>query len=135
MVKVSIDYEGDLRCRVTHGPSGEVFRTDAPLDNQGRGESFSPTDLVAAALGACVATVMGILARREGLDLTGLSVAVEKEMVSEPERRVGRLAVTVRLPASLSPAQRKKLEATARTCPVKQSLRPEVEVPITFQYA
>lgn len=135
MVEVRIAYEGGLRCRAIHGPSGETLTTDAPLDNQGRGEYFSPTDLVATALGACMATVMGIVAERDGMDLSGLSVRVEKGMVADPERRIGTLDITLTMPQGLDASQRKKLEHTARHCPVKESLRPEVDISLSFVYA
>ena len=134
MVDIQVDYSGGLRCTATHGPSGATLVTDAPLDNHGRGEAFSPTDLVATALGCCMATVMGILAERDGIDLTGLRVAVRKHMVADPERRIGRLEAEILMPKGLTGPQRRKLEATARTCPVKQSLRPEVDVTLDFIY-
>src|SRR5436309_13566194 len=101
MVKISIDYLGDLHCVATHGPSGAVLETDAPKDNEGRGESFSPTDLVATALGSCMLTVMGIVARRHGWPLEGARAKVEKHMVSEPVRRIGKLPVRIDMPARL----------------------------------
>ena len=134
MVRIELRYEGNLRCEAAHGPSGAKLVTDAPVDNHGQGQAFSPTDLVAAALGACVTTMMGIVAERDGISLDGLRVQVEKEMVADPHRRIGRLAVEVRMPEGLSPGQRKKLEATARLCPVRQSLSPAVETPLTFIY-
>ncbi len=134
MVEVRIGYEGGLRCRAIHGPSGKTLTTDAPVDNQGKGEFFSPTDLVATALGSCMATVMGIVAERDGVDLSGLAVKVEKGMVSDPERRIGRLEVTITMPPGLQDSQRKKLEHTARHCPVKKSLRPEVDISLSFVY-
>lgn len=137
-VQIHITYEGRLRCAATHGPSGNSLATDAPVDNQGRGESFSPTDLVATALGTCIMTVMGIVAERGGLDLTGSRVHVVKEMVTAPVRRIGRLHVTVTVPADkaarLGPAERAKLEAAAGHCPVHQSLHPDIETPVEFVY-
>ncbi len=134
MVDIHIDYLGGLRCRATHGPSGQTLTTDAPVDNHGRGETFSPTDLAATALGVCLATVMGIVAERDGIDLGGLKVHVGKEMVADPVRRIGRLGVRIEMPPGLDEAQRRKLEHTARTCPVRQSLRAEVESPMEFVY-
>lgn len=98
MATIEAVYEGDLRCRLTQTLSGTELITDAPTDNQGQGRSFSPTDLVAAALGSCILTVMGIVAKRHSIDLAGTRVQVEKEMVNQPERRIGRLAVTVTFP-------------------------------------
>ena len=93
MVKIDVAYEGDLHTTCRHGPSGRELETDAPVDNQGRGESFSPTDLLATALGTCTLTVMGIVARREGWKLEGARSRVEKHMVADPVRRVGRLVL------------------------------------------
>ena len=92
MVQINVTYQGGLRCQAVHGPSGTTLVTDAPVDNHGKGESFSPTDLVATALGACIPTVMGIVAEREKIDLTGMRVTVQKEMSAEPPRRIARLA-------------------------------------------
>jgi len=134
MVEIRAVYEGDLRCRVTHGPSGHELLTDAPTDHQGRGEAFSPTDLVAAALGSCILTVMGIVARRHQLDLAGTTANVTKEMVDQPSRRIARLAVTVTFPKSFPPQARALLEQAARSCPVHHSLDPAVEAPVEFVY-
>ncbi|HTN77202.1 MAG TPA: OsmC family protein, partial [Pirellulaceae bacterium] len=95
MVPIKIRYLGQFRCEAEHGPSGAKFITDAPLDNHGRAESFSPTDLVATGLGTCVMTVMGIVAERNGWDLSGTTVDVAKEMVNAPVRRIGKLTVQV----------------------------------------
>ncbi len=138
-VEIDLVYEGQLRCRATHGPSGTQIVTDAPADNHGKGESFSPTDLVATALGACMATIMGIVAERNKLDIAGMRVHVVKEMIQDPARRIGTLRVTIRVPAEkgarLSPEDRQKLEAAALHCPVHKSLRPDIQTPIEFSYA
>jgi putative redox protein len=134
MVKIDIAYEGQLRCHATHGPSGTTLRTDAPVDNQGKGELFSPTDLVATALGTCMLTIMGIAAQRHGFDLSGATVSVAKEMVSEPVRRIGRLSVEIRVPSPLPAEDRHLLEKAAHLCPVKKSIHPDIEVPITFRW-
>ena len=135
-VEINLVYEGQLRCAATHGPSGAKLATDAPVDNHGKGESFSPTDLVATALGACVMTIMGIVAERNQIDLTGTLVFVTKEMVQQPIRRIGRLPVTVTIPADkaakVAAADRTKLETAARHCPVHQSLHPDIDSPIEF---
>ncbi len=137
-VEIDLVYEGDLHCVATHGPSKQKLATDAPIDNHGRGESFSPTDLVATALGSCVMTIMGIVAQRHQLDLSGTRVHVTKEMVQQPVRRIGRLAVTVTVPADkavhISDTDRAKLDAAARHCPVHQSLHPEIEAPIEIVF-
>ena len=138
-VEIDIVYEGQLRCRATHGPSKTQLTTDAPVDNHGRGESFSPTDLLATALGTCMTTLMGIIADRNKLDIAGTTVHVVKEMVQEPVRRIGMLRVTIRVPADkgalLSADDRKKLETAALHCPVHKSLHPDIQTPIEFSYA
>lgn len=132
-VKISGSYQGNLNVEVVHGPSGTRLTTAAPKDNQGDGSSFSPTDLVATALGTCMLTLMGIMARREGIDLDGVRFELEKHMVSDP-RRIGRIPVTIHMPAGLTASQRKKLERSALTCPVHKSLLPEIEKPVDFVY-
>jgi putative redox protein len=134
MVQIDVTYRGGLRCEAVHGPSGQTLLTDAPTDNHGKGESFSPTDLTAAALGTCIATVMGIVAERDKVDLSGMRITVVKEMATAPTRRIGKLLTRVSMPRPLSEQQRAKLERAAHTCPVHQSLRPEIEVPIQFVY-
>jgi putative redox protein len=134
MVAIQVEYQGDLHCRALHGPSGSDLSTDAPRDNQGRGESFSPTDLVATALGACMLTVMGILARTLSLDISGTTAAVEKEMTAAPPRRIQRLTVKIHVPQAQSPENREKLERAAQTCPVFRSLHPDIEVPVEFSW-
>jgi putative redox protein len=135
-VEMDVVYEGDLHCLATHGPSGRTIVTDAPTDNGGRGEAFSPTDLVAAALGACSMTIMGLVAKRSGLDITGAKTRVRKEMASQPARRLGEVTVAVTFPAGrkFSPADRQKLEHAAHACPVHQSLHPDVKVRFEFIY-
>jgi len=134
MVEIDVVYEGDLHTRCRHDPSARELETDAPLDNQGRGESFSPTDLLATALGSCALTTMGIVARREGWDLDGARARVEKHMVADPVRRVGRLVVRFALPGGLDAEARATLERTAWTCPVKQSVHPEIEMDLAFEW-
>jgi putative redox protein len=134
MVAVSIAYEGGLHCRATHSPSGSTLVTGAPADNHGNGEHFSPTDLVATALGTCTLTAIAMKAQSLGLDLSGATIVVEKEMLSGP-RRIGRLASTVTIPQSVPTRERTLLEAAARACPVHKSMSPEVEMPIAFSWA
>lgn len=137
-VEIDLVYQGQLRCLATHGPSQTQLTTDAPLDNHGKGESFSPTDLVATALGSCVMTLMGIIAQRNQLDIAGTRVHVVKEMVQQPVRRIGALRVTVTIPAekaaTLSAADRTKMETAALHCPVHKSLHPDIDAPIVFVY-
>ena len=126
-------YTGQLRTEATHNASGNVLITDAPLDNHGRGEAFSPTDLVSTALGACMMTIMGIVAERHGLDLTSVTYDVTKHMAAEP-RRIRQIDVQFRLPASLPDKERALLERAARTCPVALSLNPEIVQQVQFSY-
>lgn len=134
MVEIRIRYEGQLHCQAVHGPSGATLATDAPVDNMGKGESFSPTDLVATALGTCMLTVMGIVAQRHGIDMSLARVRVGKEMTATPPRRIARLTVEIHLPGSISADDRKRLENAAHTCPVHRSLHPDVEVPVSFHW-
>ena len=135
MVAITVVYQGELRCEVTHGPSGTVMHTDAPKDNHGKGESFSPTDLVASALGACMLTIMGIAARKHALAIEGTTVTVEKEMVATPARRIGALQVVINVPTmGLTYEQKQLLEQAALTCPVHHSLHPDVAMPVTFRW-
>ena len=134
MVEMEIVYEGDLRCRLRHGPSGAEVATDAPVDTQGKGASFSPTDLLATSLGACMMTIMGIHARDRGIELKGSRVSGVKEMAADPHRRIGRLGVTFHLPQKLDPSQREALEEVARGCPVCRSVGGSVHVAREFVY-
>jgi putative redox protein len=134
MVEINVTYNGQLRTTATHGPSGNSLITDAPKDNMGKGEAFSPTDLVATALATCILTTMGIVAQRNNIDMTGAIAQVTKEMVTSPIRRIGRLAVTIRMPKKLSDEDQKRLENAGHTCPVHKSLHPDVEAPITFTW-
>lgn len=133
MVEIQMTYDGELRCTAIHGPSGHSIRTDAPADNHGRAELFSPTDLVVAALGNCMLTVMGIYAAGK-IDITGATVKAQKQMTTSPPRRIAQIIVDIHLPARLTPEERKKLERVALACPVHHSLHPETEMPVTFHY-
>lgn len=134
MVHMTIDYQGQLRCQATHGPSGSRIETDAPADNHGKAERFSPTDLVGVALASCIATTLGIVAQGKGWDLKGLRIEVDKEMSAAPPRRIARLPAVVWMPVALSTEDRQLVEATARTCPVHRSLAPDVEAPVTVKW-
>lgn len=127
-------YEGHLRTEATHTASGTVIQTDAPVDNHGRGEAFSPTDLVGTALGTCILTTMAIVAERHQVDLVGASFSMEKTMSPEPPRRIAQLRVALHLPAALGDADRRLMERTAHTCPVALSLNPEIKQEIQFVY-
>jgi len=134
MVNISIRYTGDLHCAATHGPSESEIATDAPADNKGKGESFSPTDLVATALGTCMTTTMAIAADAHGLDLKGMTVKVSKEMSKDAPRRIVALPSEVHIPLSRTTPQRVLLENAALHCPVHKSLPPEIERPTQFYW-
>ena len=134
MVTIHTIYRGELRCDATHGPSRSKLTTDAPVDNHGKGESFSPTDLLATALGTCMVTVMGIRARAGGWDIDGTTVEVRKHMVAQPTRRVGKLEVVLHVRGQHAPDARAALEAAGHGCPVLASLHPDVEVAVSFHW-
>ena len=134
MVTISATYEGDLCCTAVHGPSEAQLQTDAPKDNEGLGRYFSPTDLVATALGTCILTTRGIVARRHDFDLLGCKATVEKHMNATP-RRIGRLPVQLTIEGSYTDAQKQLLENTANTCPVHKSLHPDIEATISIVWA
>lgn len=136
MVKMIVEYTGELHSKILHEPSGTLIQTDAPKDNMGKGESFSPTDLVGAALGSCIATTIAIfsLKKSKNWDLRGMRVVVEKEMNQAPDRKIARLPVQVWLSATISEEDRKVIERVAKTCPVHHSLHPEIDAPITFHW-
>lgn len=133
-VPVSVKYLGDLRCEATHGPSHATLLTDAPADNQGKGASFSPTDLIATAAATCMATTMAIVAKRQGVDLTGIEIKISKEMTTEGPRRVARLPAEIWMPIPSTHPQRETLENAARACPVHKSIHPDIAAPITFHW-
>ena len=132
MVTLTSTYEGGLRCRAVHGPSGTTLITDAPVDNHGKGESFSPTDLMATALGACMMTIMGIVAERHGIDLAGATAETVKEMTPSPPRRIASLRTRLTIPLPPDHPQRAALEQAAHTCPVHKSLHPDIDAGVEF---
>jgi putative redox protein len=134
MVQIDVEYEGKLRCSAKHEPSGATLLTDAPKDNQGNGEAFSPTDLVATALGTCIVTTMGIVAKRLNVELAGARLRVQKEMIATPTRRIAKLTVEFHGPGHVTEDQRRQLEAVGRACPVYKSLHPDIQTPITFAW-
>jgi len=134
MVRIDVVYQGELRCEATHEPSGGTLLTDAPVDNHGKGASFSPTDLVATALGTCIATTMGIVAARHDVDLTGMRVTVVKSMASEPVRHIAKLNTVIHVPVEPDERTRTMLERAAHTCPVHASLGERTEKPILFRW-
>lgn len=133
MVEIQIEYEGDLRCKARHMPSGNTLFTDAPVDNQGRGENFSPTDLMATSLGTCMATILGIFAKRHQINLKGMRIRIEKHMQEAP-RKIAKLAVEFEIPGPLTEPQRQALERAALECPVHKSVNPDIEIPVKFKY-
>ena len=132
MVSISATYVGPKRCKLEH-EEGLILATDAPKDIGGNASAFSPTDLVASGLASCILTTIGMYAERHGLDITGATAFVTKEMTSDP-RRIGKLPVTVVLPAALPEDIRPALERVGRLCPVHATLHPDVEAPIDYQY-
>ncbi len=130
-----IIYKGALRTEATHLQSGTIIETDAPTDNQGKGERFSPTDLLATSLGNCMMTIMGIKARDMGVELTGTTIDITKIMKAEP-RRVGGIQVAFHFPGQLQTddKQKKILENAALTCPVAKSIHPDIELDVQFNW-
>jgi putative redox protein len=133
-VNVSVRYDGDLHCSALHGPSGDRILTDAPVDNRGRGEHFSPTDLVGTAMGTCMLTIMAMAAADKAIDISGAGAEVVKEMSATPRRHISKLTVTITLPSALDDRERKIMDTAARTCPVAASLGPDTEVDLQFVY-
>lgn len=133
MTLITCHYRGQLRCEAEHGPSGSRIGTDAPTDNQGLGEQFSPTDLVATALATCILTVMGIAAERRGWTLEGTEARVQKTMTSQGVRRIEQLTVWVRLPGELDSGARDQLQRLAEGCPVKKSLEGAVAMELIWE--
>ena len=131
----TVIYEGELHTVARHLQSGTEIETDAPTDNQGRGERFSPTDLVATALAACMATTMGIKSRDLQVDLKGMKMSVLKIMKPDP-RRIAGVNIVFEFPDTLQVDEKQKtiLERTAHTCPVMQSIHPDMEVKIEFNW-
>jgi len=140
MATIAINYLGDLRTEDTHLQSGTSIHTDAPTDNQGRGEAFSPTDLVANALGTCILTTMAIFARRDGIELEGSEASVTKVMSQDGPRRIAKIEIELILraktadDAEVSAEQKTKLARIAHTCPVAISLHPDLEQAVSIRW-
>lgn len=132
MVRIDATYDGNLRCTATHGPSGKQLITDAPVDNMGKGESFSPTDLLATSMLTCIMTIVAIRADSKKIDVSGMTGSVEKTMASGP-RRVAKLEVVVNLPSGLNMEDRAWLITEGCNCPVCVSVSESMEVDVTFQ--
>jgi putative redox protein len=136
MVSISIEYTGELRCVATHDPSGNTLYTDAPIDNNGKGASFSPTDLLATALGTCIMTIIGIAANKRSVDVNGTTINIKKIMVNEPIRRIGALDISIVLPNhQYSDGDMAAFHHAAKSCPVMMSIHPEIDVQYTLSVA
>lgn len=133
MSTAKVTYLGNLRTENKHLKSGSMFITDAPTDNNGKGEAFSPTDTVATGLANCMITVMGIKARDMNVNMDGTTAMVTKTMAADP-RRISRIDVTLNFPGGIDDKSRKILENTGKTCPVMQSLHPDIEKVIVFNW-
>ena len=134
MSKANIIYKNNLRTEAEHIASGEKIITDAPIDNNGKGEAFSPTDLVAAALGSCMITIMAIAAEKHGVDVSRTNALVKKEMSSDP-RRISEIAIDINMDKNIDKKDRDRLEKAALACPVQKSLHPEIKKKIQFFYS
>ncbi len=133
MVKCTMTYQGGLRCELQHEPSGSTIQTDAPVDNHGKGEAFSPTDLMCSAVAGCMATIMGIYAQEKGLDLKGLRITVSKEMSANP-RRIAKIITEISVPLPADTPHRQALIDCAMGSPAMRSLHPDIEIPITWNW-
>lgn len=133
MVKCHVTYQGGLHCELQHEPSGATVCSDAPVDNRGKGESFSPTDLMCSAMAACMATIMGIYAEDNGLDLSGAKLSIGKVMSANP-RRIARIETEITIPLPADTPHAKALEECVLGSPAMRSLHPDIEVPITWNW-
>jgi len=131
----TVIYEGELRTVAKHNASGTIIETDAPVDNQGKGERFSPSDLVATALGSCMLTIMGMKARDLGLNLKGTRIEIQKTMKADP-RRISGVSLTFHLPSDLQLSEKNRiiLERAADTCPVMYSIHPDIDVQVKYNW-
>ena len=130
----SILYEGHLRCTCTHVQSGSIIETDAPTDNKGKGERFSPTDMLCVSLATCIITTMGIKAETMNIDLSGTKVDVTKHMISDP-RRIGKIEITLHIPnKGLGEKEKNLMELVGASCPVKKSLHPDMDISIIYNW-
>jgi len=134
MVEIKIKYDGDFRCTATHSPSGITFTTDLPVDNHGKGESFSPTDLVATALASCYITTMAIAAEERGINMKGTTCSIEKYMSDDKPRRVAKLIAVITFPEGIPLHTRGILEAVATHCPVCKSIHPDIDVDMRLHF-
>jgi len=135
MVEITASYQGELRVTATHGPSGDNLNTDAPVDNCGKGEAFSPTDLVATALGTCLLTILGIQANKHSIEIGEATVRIEKHMATEGTRRIARLPVELKVPGNVPEALRERILAALHSCPVHASLHSSIDAPIEVHWS
>jgi len=134
MVEISVDYMGDLYCEVEHKPSGNKFKTNAPVDNKGKGEFISPTDLVAASIASCVSTIMGIKANELGVDLKGMNITASKIMTNSPYRRIDKLILKITFPNKLNDKEFQILSNVVNICPVTKSLSKDIKLDYNFDF-
>lgn len=134
MAKIKVLYEGDLHNLVTHEETGQTLHTDAPKDVKGRGETFSPTDLLSASLGTCITTMIGIYAAKKGWDIRGMHLTVEKTMTTTLPRRVNKIQIEVWFPLELPIDEQERVEKAADACPVHHSLHPDIDYSILFHW-
>lgn len=134
MVVITGEYAGELRCSLKHGPSGSVIETDAPADNHGKAQRFSPTDLVAAALASCITTTLAIKTMDKGWNFDGMRMRVEKHMSADLPRRIVRLPVEIWIPLDLGPEDRSLIDKIVTTCPVHKSIHPDIDAPVKIYW-
>lgn len=134
MVRINTKYLGDLMCEIDHLPSGNKFKTDAPVDNNGKARFISPTDLVAASISSCVVTIMGIKAKKNNIDINGLQVSAYKEMTNVPHRKIKKLSLDITFPRKLNENEWDILKNVAKTCPVTRSLSSEIEIEYNYDF-
>ena len=134
MVEMNLEYTGDLRTVATHGPSGTVIQTDAPTDNMGKGESFSPTDLCGAALASCILTTISIKGLNRNWDLKGSTAKVQKIMSDDLPRRISQLNVDIQIPDRFNADEEQEMRHIADTCPVNQSLNPNIVLNVNLTW-
>jgi uncharacterized OsmC-like protein len=135
VTQIFVEYLGDLHCEIKHGPSGQTFFTDAPLDNQGKAEYISPTDLLGTASASCIATIMGIVAKNNNIDIKGMKITVNKEMTNVPFRRIAKLTLDIVFPHKLNEKELTLMKNVVKTCPVTRSLSSELEVIPIYSFA
>jgi len=134
MVEIEINYDGELRCSAKHSLSGAIIETDAPIDNHGRGEAFSPTDLCASSLGVCMLTILGIVAKDHEVDIGDVRGRVIKEMSSDLPRRIAKITIEIKVPLPADHPKRELIEQAAMSCPVHFSLHPDIQKEVSWKW-